>query len=358
MENTVTTPEIDFNKLKLNTKKKIKSTYNWACLCIVIQFALAMTIASLPNMAISFFLGMKYGNTLSSQELMERTQEINSSLLMPITAVSYIVANTVASVWAVKQTKIGSIKKWFRKSKFSAFDIVLGCFAIVGIANIVVSILDLCGSAFTSTSENLTDTFGSGLFSDNIIITIITIAYMAVIGPITEELLCRGAVLNCSSIVNRRFACVVSGMVFGFMHGNIIQGINAGIMGILLAYVAEKSGSLIAPCILHIFNNTFSVIMSYAFANWIPAESVDKANLMIVIIMGVLGIISVILLIKRQGKITDNDGMEVNEIVSKEDIAKINPKKGELTTKLYFTTPAFWGVVAFFVLLSLLTIMQ
>lgn len=48
---------------------------------------------------------------------------------------------------------------------------------------------------------------------------------------------------------------VFSGVVFGIYHGNLVQGIYASLLGIMLAWVTERSGTLLAPVIFHGIGN-------------------------------------------------------------------------------------------------------
>ena len=72
------------------------------------------------------------------------------------------------------------------------------------------------------------------------------------ISPITEEIIFRGLVFNRM----RRYyptiaAIVVSGLLFGAYHGNLVQGIYGGCMGILLAYTYERMQRFLIPCLFH-----------------------------------------------------------------------------------------------------------
>lgn len=77
-----------------------------------------------------------------------------------------------------------------------------------------------------------------------------------VVAPIGEELLFRGVIQHYGL---KNFAPVLAitlqGLIFGLYHGNIIQGIYAFVMGIVLGLVAHKLGSIIYPMILHISVN-------------------------------------------------------------------------------------------------------
>lgn len=106
---------------------------------------------------------------------------------------------------------------------------------------------------------------------------------IALIAPIFEEIFLRGIILEQLSKKNKAVkAIIVSSVLFGIMHFNITQGINAFFIGIILGTVYIKTRSLV-PCIfLHFVNNFLSFIGSY-----ITTNNVQKFNV-IELIVGVV----------------------------------------------------------------------
>lgn len=87
-----------------------------------------------------------------------------------------------------------------------------------------------------------------------------------VLAPIAEELIYRGVVLRCAAKVSGRFAIFFSAFIFGIMHGNPYQFVLGFLIGIPLAMVTLKTGSLIPAIICHMANNlvaSVSVIAEY-----------------------------------------------------------------------------------------------
>ncbi|MBQ5319132.1 MAG: CPBP family intramembrane metalloprotease [Oscillospiraceae bacterium] len=81
-----------------------------------------------------------------------------------------------------------------------------------------------------------------------------------ILAPIGEELIYRGVVLRCSAKVSQRFAIFFSAFVFGIMHGNPYQFVLGFMLGIPLAIITIRSGSLIPAIICHAVNNAFACI--------------------------------------------------------------------------------------------------
>lgn len=83
-----------------------------------------------------------------------------------------------------------------------------------------------------------------------------------ILAPIGEELIFRGIVLRCSAKVSGRFAIFFSAFMFGLMHRNPYQFVLGFLIGIPLAMITLKTGSLIPAIICHMANNLFAEIIS------------------------------------------------------------------------------------------------
>ena len=72
----------------------------------------------------------------------------------------------------------------------------------------------------------------------------------SVVTPILEEMLYRGLVYNRLKRSGRTgMAIVISGLVFGLIHFNLVQFLYAGLIGIFLAVVYETEGTLLCRCL-------------------------------------------------------------------------------------------------------------
>ena len=81
--------------------------------------------------------------------------------------------------------------------------------------------------------------------------------------PIAEELVFRGVLYN---RIKRSFgveiATVLSALIFGLSHGNIVQFLYATILGLVMAYLYEKCELLLAPILFHCAANTVVFVVS------------------------------------------------------------------------------------------------
>ena len=81
-----------------------------------------------------------------------------------------------------------------------------------------------------------------------------------ILGPMAEELIFRGMIYErMRHYLSVPLSIVLSALLFGLYHANMIQFIYTSLMGILLAFYYEKSGSLPACIAAHMAMNAFAV---------------------------------------------------------------------------------------------------
>ncbi|PPK48114.1 CPBP family intramembrane glutamic endopeptidase [Clostridium algidicarnis] len=86
---------------------------------------------------------------------------------------------------------------------------------------------------------------------------------ITLIGPIIEEILFRGIILNgLLKKYSPAKAILFSSLLFSLIHGNLPQMFNALFFGILLGLIYIKTKSLYAVTFTHIIANTLSIILS------------------------------------------------------------------------------------------------
>lgn len=135
----------------------------------------------------------------------------------------------------------------------------------------------------------------------------LVIMYTIILAPIVEELIFRGLILK---LTNRAVPFVVANFaqaaIFGIYHGNIVQGIYAFGLGILLGLIARKFKTIIAPIVLHMIVNGSAFLVGF-----FPPHMIVYIGMTL---MGAaLVVISYIRLIAKSEDIADNNFSE-NEI--------------------------------------------
>lgn len=126
----------------------------------------------------------------------------------------------------------------------------------------------MAGNYFTSMltlfmSESMISTYDSAqtaIYGSSFALQVIA---AGIVGPIAEEMVFRGLLYNrIKKISGVIVAAVLSSIIFGVYHENWIQAPYAMIIGLVCVYVYEKYNSIIAPILLHISANMFSLIIS------------------------------------------------------------------------------------------------
>lgn len=76
------------------------------------------------------------------------------------------------------------------------------------------------------------------------------------ISPLAEEVVFRGVIYNrLRRLYNPAIGIAVSGLLFGAFHGNLVQGVYGACLGMLMAYLYEKSGKFGVPFLFHAVAN-------------------------------------------------------------------------------------------------------
>lgn len=89
---------------------------------------------------------------------------------------------------------------------------------------------------------------------------IVLIAVTCILGPIAEEIVFRALTYRrARAYCGIRWAVLISAFLFGLYHGNVIQFLYAFGIGILLALIYEKSGSLMVCIAAHMCVNLWAV---------------------------------------------------------------------------------------------------
>lgn len=93
-----------------------------------------------------------------------------------------------------------------------------------------------------------------------------------VLAPIGEEILCRGLTLYYAKKALPYFwmANILQALLFGVIHGNLIQGLYAFAIGLMLGWVTERYHSLLPAMLLHFTVNFSSTVWIEKAFFWIP----------------------------------------------------------------------------------------
>jgi membrane protease YdiL (CAAX protease family) len=91
---------------------------------------------------------------------------------------------------------------------------------------------------------------------------IVTFAFVVILMPVLEELLFRRILCAKLLPLGEGYAIVLSGAVFGLIHGNVYQFAYGFLVGALFAFIYIKTGKLIYSIIYHMVINFLGMIVA------------------------------------------------------------------------------------------------
>lgn len=102
---------------------------------------------------------------------------------------------------------------------------------------------------------------------------------MGVLGPLSEEIVFRGVVLNgYKKSGNTIRAILFSALLFGLMHMNFNQAAYAIFLGIVMAVLVEATGSLWGSAVFHMTVNLQNVFLMYISNDMYTDEYIQEAQ--------------------------------------------------------------------------------
>ena len=108
----------------------------------------------------------------------------------------------------------------------------------------------------------------------------VQIAVLGILIPVSEELMFRGILFK--QFRERQgfwYSAVCSAVFFMFMHTSFTQMVYTFLLGLMLAYLYEQTGSFKAPVLLHILMNSGSVICTETGVfQWLGSEPARMAG--------------------------------------------------------------------------------
>lgn len=91
----------------------------------------------------------------------------------------------------------------------------------------------------------------------------LTFVLACLVGPVAEEIFFRGVVYSAlRQRIPRGVAMVISAALFALIHTSPIGFLPIALLGCLLAYLYERSGSLVGPMAIHVLHNTFLMLLA------------------------------------------------------------------------------------------------
>lgn len=217
--------------------KEYLKIFFYAILLVLVEFAISCIFTIIFNLNTNLEIGTElYQHSLN---IFINKYKLVIVFITFITLVPFL----------LKKVKIKSINK---KNIFF--------YILIGICISLSYNLLLCGLNKIVYFTNLYDSI-----SKNIVVDLIT---TGILGPILEELIFRGIIYNKLKIIHKPLvATLLTGLIFGLMHGNLVQFIYTFFFNIILIKSYEKEDNILIPIIIHVSANSIITLLLYFIIN-------------------------------------------------------------------------------------------
>ncbi|MGN0311529.1 MAG: lysostaphin resistance A-like protein [Lachnospiraceae bacterium] len=133
---------------------------------------------------------------------------------------------------------------------------------------------------------------GNAVYSDARIWQLLSVGLCA---PILEELTFRGILFgNLRQAYGKWIGIIGSALIFGAFHFNLVQFVYAALLGVVFAYIYDKTGALWSCILAHAAANVFSLA-----ATWYGISSYLSSTATMCLVSGIVALVaSVVLLVQ------------------------------------------------------------
>ena len=238
--------------------KKLKSlgfAVIYLLIPIVLQIVLSVMI-SFHFVAVKLLRGVEYD--ADKLEAWITSAQINMILIMLVNAT--IIVGVGIWYWYVRKVhQPVEAKDRYRKilAPRAIVAILLLAFASQFVCNILMIAFQNLFPAVYEDYVKLADTMSLKTMAAPAMIAIV-----GIFGPIAEELVFRGMVFR---TLRKGFpfavAALLSGVCFGIYHMNWVQGVYASCLGVVLAFVYERTQSILGAILFQMFFNCSSYLL-------------------------------------------------------------------------------------------------
>lgn len=165
---------------------------------------------------------------------------------------------------------------------------VMTALGLVVLANLVANLLMNILASFGLPMPSSSDTMDKTVLS-----LVLNLISSAVLPALVEEMVFRGYILGALRPQGDGIAIVFSAVLFGLLHGNLLQIPFAFILGLIFGYLTVQTGSIWPAVLIHFLNNAFSIALEYAAQFQTEAVaarfSLNGAGFTVLAVIGVIG---------------------------------------------------------------------
>lgn len=216
---------------------------------VLYTFYVMFSIMFAQAMAGSITADAEIGD-LAMQRVLEKTNLI-------------VIISTVLSLLILWLFFLIRRKKLTRESEMVRFDpklIPAILLLALGLTGFINTVLNLLPESWLNSYAEASDSLNYGSFPAMVIST-------GLCAPLLEEIMFRGLILSrLKKAMPAWVAILISSVLFGLAHGQILWFTYAAFLGVILCLVKERTGSILSTMLIHvIFNNLGTLISCFEF---------------------------------------------------------------------------------------------
>ncbi len=277
---------------KYSVPRQVFRAVNMPALYLIMQFAIAFAVSFVYSFVYSFNQASQGITDLDAMQ--EALNEFAVKSMMPSLLISTLISGLIFILIFRKESRDYPRYNAGFSWRMTALTIILGsAFSLLISALLTYTRI----TEYFPSYEGVDEMLSTGSFA----MRLITVGIAA---PVVEELCMRGLVYNRlkSGKMPVVLAMVISSLIFGVIHLNLVQGLYAFVLGMVIVLIYEKFRTLWAPVLFHVAFNTFSQFLSLA-------GEIDDTIFLIMFIASIIliGIITYLLIrkFKTPEEITD-----------------------------------------------------
>ncbi len=262
------TPQKEIREIR-RAANCIGAAYAFLCLW---DFVLEFLIARLPPFA-------KFMHTVLTDDVYSELFQLTFSLLIFVPP--YILACGAAG------RRISSAIEFKKPKKGTALPLLLIGFGICQIGEIMANFF-----ADTAKKIGFEPTLTAARYGTDFYGVMFAVLLTAMLPALTEEFAMRGVTIGILRPFGDGFAILLSSVMFGIGHRNLVQTPFAFVVGLGLGFVCIKSGSIFLAMAVHFLNNLFSVGLYYLnlSLDQKTASAIYLCYAILVLFCGILGV--------------------------------------------------------------------
>lgn len=231
----------------------------------LVALLIQLIIANSMVIGYSFIYGFKIAFENAAQGSLEPSdmerminEGLNSGLLYLFSVLGVLVCGIVFAFWYRREIRGEDRDKLRNLLSFRWIAILLAMglaiqLLFTGTMSLLQSLLSDIFAAYAKHMEVL--------FSGNEIVVILMIVFIA---PIAEELIFRGVILHkASKTLPFALANLMQALLFGVYHWNLVQGVYAFLIGLILGFMYRRFRHIFVPMLLHIIINSSAFLAAY-----------------------------------------------------------------------------------------------